>query len=147
MAIDEIELGRLDRRLIHLDGAFVLLDEELLIGDLLLGDAVLFPQFLETREVRYRLIEHPLVVDEGALGLIERGLKRTRVDLGEKVVLVDDLAFLEPDFSQLAVDLGLDGDRRQGGHGSETGERFVDIADDGLGCADCLRLRTGVLLG
>jgi hypothetical protein len=39
VAIDEIEFRGLDVRLVLLDGAFVLLDDELLVSDL--GDAVL----------------------------------------------------------------------------------------------------------
>ena len=59
---------------------------------------------------------------------------------------MDDLAFLESDFGQLSADLGLDGDRRQRGHGSETRKRLIDIADDDLGCADRLGLWRRMLL-
>ena len=135
VAIDEIELRSLDVRLVLLDGAFVLLDEELLVSDLLLGDAVLLAQSLVSGEVRLRLVEQALVVDERPFRQVERRLMGTRIDLGEKVALMDNLAFLEADFGQLPADLGLDGNRRQRGHGSQAGERIVDIPHDGLGCA------------
>ena len=58
-------------------------------------------------------------MDEGAFRLIERRLIRARIDLSEKVALLDHLAFLEANFGQLPVDLGLNRDRRERGHGSQ----------------------------
>ena len=68
-----------------------------MVGDLLLGDAVLLAQFLVSGEVRLRLGEQALVVGERPFRLVERRLIGARIDLGEKVALLDDLAFLEAD--------------------------------------------------
>src|SRR5207302_8396619 len=39
-------------------------------------------------------------------GLVERGLERPRIDLGEQVTLIDRLAFLETDLVDLSIDAG-----------------------------------------
>ena len=75
------------------------------------------------------------------LGLGERDLIRTRVDLGEKIALLDHLAFLKRDFGQLAVDLRLDGHHRQRSHGAERGQRDRDVAFLDFGGADWHRAR------
>ena len=48
-----------------------------------------------------------MILGELALRLGERRLIGPRVDLGEEVALLDDLAFGEADLHQLAGDLGL----------------------------------------
>ncbi len=45
-----------------------------------------------------------------SIGLIERGLKRLRIDLGEEVALLDLLALDEADLDDAAGDLGSDRD-------------------------------------
>ena len=66
------------------------------------------------------------------LGLQE--LVGPRIDLRQKVALLDHLAFGEPDFRELTVDLRLHGD---GGDRRDGAERVDDDADIAL----CRRLR------
>jgi hypothetical protein len=138
VAIGEVELVVGDRSLIDLDGALVLLDQELLVGDLLLGDRVLRLQPLIAGEVASRLIEEPGVVGELALGLFERRLVGARVDLGQELTLLHHLAFLEPDAHQLAVDLGHHRHGIEGCHGAERIEDHRHLAAGGGGDADGL---------
>ena len=83
---------------------------------------------------------------ELAFRMVKRRLIRARIDLGEKVALLDHLAFLEADFGQLPVDLGLNRDRRERGHGSQARKRLFNVADSDLGRANRLGFRLGVRL-
>ncbi len=57
--------------------------------------------------------ERGLILGKLRLIHLERDLVGARIDLGEKIALLHDLAFLEPDLDQLAADLRLHRDRRQ----------------------------------
>ena len=76
---------------------------------------------------------------ERALCLLERHLERPRIDLEQEVALLDQLALGKTDLLQLAVDLRLDGDGRERGHGAETGHDHVDVAGRDGRHADRLR--------
>jgi len=56
------------------------------------------------------------------LGLIQRGPEQPRIDLGEHVVFLDVLAFLEKHVLQFAVDLRVDADREGRLRRAEAGE-------------------------
>jgi hypothetical protein len=71
---------------------------------------------------------------------IERRLEGPRIDLHEKVALVDELAFLEADLSKLAIDLGLNRDGGERSDRSEADERLVDLARDDVRGADRLHV-------
>ena len=107
VAIGQVQLGAVDRALVGLHRARVLLHQEALVVDLLLGDRILPPQRLVALQVGLRLLQQPLVVRELALRLLQRHLVGPRVDLRQEVALLDHLAFLEADLGQLAVDLRL----------------------------------------
>ena len=62
-------------------------------------------------EVLLGVGEQRLVLRHLGDRLVERGLKRRRVDLHEEVALLDHLAFLEGDLVDLAVDARADGHR------------------------------------
>ena len=76
-------------RLVGRDRRLVLGDERLLVGDLLLGDRILFVQHLIAAEIALRLGEQRLVFRQLALRLGERRLIRPRVDLGDEIALLD----------------------------------------------------------
>ncbi len=62
------------------------------------------------------------------LGLKQLHLERPRVDRGEEIAFLDDLALPEKDLHELAVDPALYRDRVEGGHGAETVDIDVHIA-------------------
>ena len=144
VAIDEVELVGLYRALVLRHGALVLLDQELLVGDLLLRDQVLPAERLIPLEIGFGLFQKTLVVCEGPLGRVQGGLIGARIDLREEVAFLNDLALLEADRQQLPVDLGLHGDRRERRHGSQRGNHVVDVAGADLRGADLLRLLRGL---
>ena len=141
MTIGEVELGRLDIRLIFLNKALVLLNQKSLVDDLLLGDAVLAAQRLEPGEIRLGLLKKPGVVGELPFCQIKRRLEGSRIDLRQKVALVDELPFLEANLHQLPVNLGLNGDRGERRDSSEAHECLIDLAHADLRGADWLNLR------
>jgi len=107
VAIDEVQLLRIDLRLVDLDLAGVLLDEGRLRVELLRRDRVLRDELPVPREIELRIRQRRLILGELALRLFERGLIRPRVDLREEIALLDDLPFLKPNLLQLAGDLRL----------------------------------------
>ena len=64
-------------------------------------------------------------------GLIERRLERPRIDLDQGVAFLDELAFLEVDLVDLAVDPGADHDGVEALNGAEPGQvdRKVGLLD------------------
>jgi len=127
VGIGEIELGRLDLRLVGDDRRLVLGDQRLLVVDLLLGDRILLVELFVAGEVALRLAEQRLVLGQLPLGLRQRRLVGARIDLGEEVAGLDGLALGEPDFLQGAGDLGLDGHGLERRHRSQgvDGQRHV----------------------
>lgn len=75
-----------------------------------MGNAVLTSQRHEPGEIRLGLFEKSGVMGELALRKIERRLEGSRINLRQKVALVDELPFLEANFHQLPVNLGLNSD-------------------------------------
>ena len=110
IGVVEIGLRGFDRGDIGIDRGFILIDLGLLQIEVLLGLGIFQNESLKAREVFYRRGESGLVLRFARLGLIERGLIETRVDLRQHVALFDALAFLEKHFLQLAIDLGMNGD-------------------------------------
>src|SRR5271163_2903576 len=121
-------------------GALVLLDQEFLVGDLLHGDRVLLAERLKSLEIGFGLLQKALVVSQSSLGRVQGGLKGARIDLREEVALLNDLALFEADRLQLPVDLGLNGDCREGRHGPQARDHVVDVGDANSGGADLLCL-------
>ena len=97
MAVDDIELLLIDLRLIEFHRALVLLHDVDLILVLLARDRILLGEFLIAREVDLRLREQALIARELALVLGLLKLIGPRVDLGEKIALLDHLPFGEAD--------------------------------------------------
>ena len=90
-----IELGLrvLDRRRVGRDLRRELRDGGALRVGLLPGRE--FAELGEALQIEVGVGEIGLVLDLLGLGLIERGLERPRIDLDQRVALLDDLAFLE----------------------------------------------------
>ena len=65
------------------------------------------------------------------LGLVERSLERPRIDLDQRVAFLDDLAFLEGDLVDLAVDAGANQDGVEALHRAEAGQidREIGLLD------------------
>ena len=65
------------------------------------------------------------------LGLIERRLERPRIDLDQRVAFLDELAFLEGDLVDLAVDAGAHHHGVEALHGAEAGQidRKIGLLD------------------
>ena len=74
--------------------------------ELLLGGEVLLGERGEASEIELRIGEIGLVLRFLGDGLLERGLKRSGVDLGQEIALLDHLAFVKADLHDLAVDTG-----------------------------------------
>ena len=87
MGVGDVELGRLDHRLVGGDRRFVLGDQRHLVGDLLLGDRILFGELLIAGEVALRLAQERLVLGQLPLRLGQRRLIGARIDLGDEVAL------------------------------------------------------------
>src|SRR5208282_2358776 len=139
VAVTNVELLLIDLRLIELHRALVLLHDVDLILVLLAGYRILFGQFLVAREIDLRLGEQALIARQLALVLGLQKLVGSRVDLRQKVVLLDHLPFGEADLHELTVDLRLHGDGRDRRHGSEGIHYDADIALADRCSADRLR--------
>ncbi len=139
--IVEVELGRLNLRLIGLNRRLVLRHQRLLVGHLLLGDRVLLGERFVAFEVALRLGEQRLVLGELALRLGERGLIGPGVDLDEEVAFLDHLAFGEAQLHQGPGDLGLEGYGCERRHRSERVEGDRHVANGDWGDAHRLRHR------
>ena len=86
------------------------------------------------------------------LGLIERRLERPRINLDQRIALLDELTFLEGDPVDLAIDAGADQDSIKALHGAKAGQIDREIGLlDGRGldghAGRCALLGTGRLRG
>ncbi len=106
--IVELRPRGVDRRSVGGDRGGELQHHGVLRVELLLGGEVLLGERGEAREIELRVGEIGLVLRFLGDGLIERGLKRPGVDLGQKIALLDHLAFVKADLHDLAVDAGAD---------------------------------------
>ena len=123
VAIDEIQLGAVDGRLIVPDGSLELVDRGLLRIHLLLrhGSGTL-QQSLEALVVQLGIAQGGLIPEEGGLSLIERNLVGSGIDHGQKFAAFDILAFLEIHLHEFAVDPALHADRVVRSDRSQAGE-------------------------
>ena len=122
VAVDDIELGGLDRCLIGFDGAHKLPQVGLHGVGLFLGDDSLIVERLVTVELRLVVLQLGLVARKLALRLIERRLIGPRIDGHQLGALADVLALAEVDVGQLSRYPRNDGDAVIGHDGAQTGE-------------------------
>ena len=87
-AVDEIEPGVVDLRLVGLDRALVLATSDAWVSTAA-RDRVCCDQRLVAREVELRVLEQRLVLASVPCACCERDLIGPRVDLGEQVALLD----------------------------------------------------------
>ncbi len=104
--IVELRPRGVDRRGVGGDRGGELQHHGVLRVELLLGGEVLLGERGEASEIELRVGEIGLVLRFLGDGLVERGLKRSRVDLGQKIALLDHLALVKGDLHDLAVDTG-----------------------------------------
>ena len=133
VAVIDVELRGIKLALIVLDGAFVLLDERVLCGELLFGNRVLSKQGGVARNINARVIEQRLIACELAFNLRDDGLIRARIDFDERVAGAHQVALFEVYGHELAVDAALHCDGGDGGCRTEARDIDADVA--------CLRLR------
>ena len=102
----ELRLRGVDRGRVGGDRGGELQHHGVLRVELLLGGEVLLGERGEAREIELGVGEIGLVLRFLRGGLLERRLKRSGVDLGQEIALLDHLAFVEADLHDLAVDPG-----------------------------------------
>jgi hypothetical protein len=130
-AVGELEADGVDVALVGLDGRRDLRHAGRLGVELLLGDEAALDQGPVALEVEARVAERGLVLRELALDLHELGLEGPRIDLGQHVAGLDDLAFLEGGPHELAVDPAADRHRVQRGDRAEAGQVDGEVAGPG----------------
>ena len=113
---------------IHADRAFVLAHERSLRVDLLLGDRVLLEKRVVALEVEAGVLDERPVACQLPLGLLQLHLEGPRIDLGEELALLHELAFFEEHAHQLAVDTRLHRHRAQRRYRAESVDDEVDVA-------------------
>src|SRR5262249_7195267 len=118
-AIGDVERLRVDEALVLFHRAGVLLHDEDLILGLLPRDRILLGQGVIALLVHLRLREQPLIARQLAFVLLLQIYVWPGIDLREKITLLDQLAFGESNFGQLAVDLGLHGHSGERRHRAE----------------------------
>ena len=133
VAIGQVELLRLDLRLVVIDRALVLFDGPHLVLIGLPGDRLLVGERSVALEVHLRLFERRFVAGELRPVLFQGHFVRPRIDQRQQLSLLDQLPLLEPDAHQITVDLGGDGNGRERRYRAERAQRQADIAplDDG----------------
>ena len=100
----QLDLGGLHRGRIRSDRGVQLSDKRVLRVELLLGGEILLGERRVSGEIELGVGEVGLVLRFLGDRLIESGLKRPRIDFGEKIAFIDHLAFLEADLVDLAID-------------------------------------------
>ena len=80
-AVNQLQLGVVDGRLVGLDRAFLSADRGDLRVQLLLGDGILRQQRFVAVQIDARVGEQRLVVGHLSFGLVELHLERARIDL------------------------------------------------------------------
>ena len=91
-------------------------------------DRILPDQGIVALQIQSGVPQQCLILCQLGLGLLQSHLVGPRIDLGEKVALLHQLAFGESDLGQLTVDLGLHRHRSERRHGAELIEDHANIA-------------------
>lgn len=102
-------------------------DGSLGLLELGLGRYALLGQVLEALLVSESLVEVGAIARDGGLSLTEMSLERARVETKKQLPLLDDLPFGDDSLHELAVDAGLDGDRRARLHVADAFENDRDV--------------------
>src|SRR4029077_16866400 len=126
--ICQLQLGVVDLTLIGRDSAIKLPNQRGLSVELLLGDHAFLEKKLEALKIDFRIFALCLVFSELPQRLPKLYLERPRIDLREKISLVDELAFLERDTDELTIDTAANRDGVEGSDGAKSIEINGQIA-------------------
>src|SRR5437016_5775691 len=126
--IGELKLGVVNLALIRGNGPINLANQCALSIELLLRDDALFEEKLVPLKIDLRVFALGLVFSELPKRLLKLDLEGTRIDLREKISLVNELAFLEGNADQLAVNATADGDGVEGSDGAQAIEVNGQVA-------------------
>jgi hypothetical protein len=105
-----------------------LLHQRFLRIDGLAGDRVLGQQRMVTHQIKLRLLEQSLILEQLSLVLIKNRLIGARIDLHQEIAFFDHLAFLKGNRLQLPGDLSLDHHRREWRDRAEPVERNLKVS-------------------
>ncbi len=128
VSVNQIQLGAVDLRLIGFDGAFILRHQRPLRIELLLRNRVLLHQGFVSLQIKVRVLEQRLIVDELSLGLLQLHFIGPRIDLHQQVALMNDLPLFELDLHELPVHAALHGDGVNRCHRAQPGDEDLDAA-------------------
>ncbi len=134
VAVNQIQLGAVDLRLVGLDGAFILSHQRLLGVELLLRNRVLLHQRLVSIQIEVRVLEQRLIVDQLSFGLLQLHFIRPRIDLHQQVALMNDLPLFELHFHELPVHPALHRDGVDGRYRAQAGYEHLDAASRRTRC-------------
>ncbi len=140
MAIRQLDLVVLDRAFVRFDGALVLHHHVLLVFILLPGDGIPIDGRFVAIQIHDRFGEQAFIVLERSFRLGKGGFIRARVDVDERITLLDDLAFLIVHRHHLPGNLAVKGDGVEGRYGAESIHIDVDVAGFRLPNGDCSAL-------
>ncbi len=139
--IVDIDLGGVEIALVKLHGTFIFVHRRLLRGQFLLGNGVFLVRILIADEIDAGVLQQGFIAFQLTLRLKEGSYIRPRVDDRQKVVLLDDLTFLEPDLGHHPRHAAHDGIGIHGRDIPEGVEVDIDIAQRDRGDADRYGLR------
>src|SRR5260370_5942691 len=134
--IRELQLGVVNLALVRRDGAVKLPNQCSLSVELLLRDHAFFEEEFVALKIDLGIFALGLVLGELPQGLLQLDLKGTRINLREEIAFVDELAFLERDTEELAVDAAANGYGVEGGDGAKAIEIHGQVATLGGGNND-----------
>ena len=123
----------MDQALVVFDDTFVRFHRCNLGGQLLLWNRVLLEKRLITCLVDAGIVQSRLVASQLSFILRQLGFIWTRVNLGQRIAFMYDVALFVVDFHELARYLSLDGDGVNGCHGAEPGNIYANISFYGFG--------------
>ena len=107
LAVIQIHFVHVNYALVGSHGALSLMHCGDLGGVDLFLNGVLLEQFVVAVQIDAGIVQHGLVLDQLALGLLQRGLIRAGIELQQQVAFMDQVAFLVMDGHQLAIHAAL----------------------------------------
>ena len=128
VAVDNLQLGSVDCRLVGLHRSHVLADRCHLRIEGLLRDGIGDDQLLIACQVLVALHERGLVLRQLTFGLRLLHLVKPRVDLDERIAGLDHLPFGVKHLHDFAVDPGLDDVSLQGRHRPQARQVHIHVA-------------------
>ena len=147
MAINQIYFRVLHLALVILDGSFVLEDSLFLVVDLLFGDGVLRKCGLIPAQVDLSFIQQGLIVSQLSFDLSQLSLIGPRIDIQQRIALMNQLAFTIVDVNDLSLHAAGDGVGVDGSDGAEGVDIYADVSFAHSRCGNGHSTRSGIGLG